>query len=43
MRGPDPDFLHAALDEFSKERRMKFTEATKFHRKSGEGLGNPDD
>jgi hypothetical protein len=38
---------HAALDEaarapFSKERRMKFAKATKFHRKSGEGLGiNP--
>src|ERR1700729_262552 len=35
---------HAALDEaacapFSKERRMKFAKATKFHRKSGEGLG----
>jgi hypothetical protein len=34
---------HAALDEaacapFSKERRMKFANATKFHRKSGEGL-----
>src|ERR1700721_168773 len=39
---------HAALDEaarapFSKERRMKFAKATKFHRKSGEGLrdGSP--
>ena len=38
---------HAALDgaaraPFSKERRMKFAKATKFHRKSGEGLGiNP--
>src|SRR6202167_3373302 len=36
---------HAALDEaarapFSKERRMKFAKATKFHRKSGEGLGD---
>jgi hypothetical protein len=36
---------HAALDEparapFSKERRMKFAKATKFHRKFGEGLGN---
>jgi hypothetical protein len=47
---------HAALERsacapFGKERRMKFTEATKFHRKSGggpttkrqpspEGLGN---
>jgi hypothetical protein len=35
---------HAELDEparapFSKERRMKFGKATKFHRKSGEGLG----
>ena len=33
---------HAALDEaarapFSKERRMRFARATKFHRKSGEG------
>jgi hypothetical protein len=33
---------HAALDEaarapFSKERRMRFTNATNFHRKSGEG------
>ncbi len=33
---------HAALDEaarapFSKERRMKFTKATKFHRKSRGG------
>jgi hypothetical protein len=33
---------HAALDEaarapFSKERRMKFAKATKFHRKSGKG------
>jgi len=33
---------HAALDEaacapFSKERLMKFANATKFHRKSGEG------
>jgi hypothetical protein len=36
---------HAALDvaaraPFSKERRMKFAKATKFHRKSGQGLGN---
>src|ERR1700728_3029475 len=36
---------HAALDEaarapFSKERRMKCAKATKFHRKSGEGLGD---
>ena len=36
---------HAALDEaarapFSKERRMRFAKATKFHRKSGQGLGN---
>jgi hypothetical protein len=35
---------HAALVEaarapFSKERRMKFAKATKFHRKSGKGLG----
>jgi hypothetical protein len=35
---------HAALEEaarapFSKERRIKFAKATKFHRKSGEGLG----
>src|SRR5580658_7589575 len=35
----------AALDEaarapFSKERRMKFAKATKFHRKSGKGLGD---
>jgi len=33
---------HAALDKaarapFTKERRMKFAKATKFHRKSGEG------
>jgi hypothetical protein len=40
---------HAALDEaarapFGKERRMKFAKATRFHRKSGEGLGiNPED
>jgi len=39
---------HAALDEatyaaFFKESRMKFAKATKFHRKSGEGLGtNPE-
>jgi hypothetical protein len=39
---------HAELDEaarapFSKERRMKFAKATKFHRKSGQGLGlNPE-
>ena len=36
---------HAALDEaarapFNKERRMKFAKATKFHRKSGGGLGD---
>jgi hypothetical protein len=36
---------HAALDEaarapFSKERRMKFAKATKFHRKSRKGLGS---
>src|SRR5271156_1098915 len=42
---PEPGFsCHAALDEaarapFSKERRMEFAKATKFHRKSGEGLG----
>jgi hypothetical protein len=35
---------HASLDEaarapFSKERRMTFAKATKFHRKSGEGAG----
>jgi hypothetical protein len=35
---------HAALDDAarapsSKERRMKFAKATKFHRKSGEGGG----
>ena len=45
----NPDFCHAAQDEaarapFGKERRMKFAKATKFHRKSGEGLGiNPED
>ncbi len=38
---------HAELDEaarapFSKEKRMKFADATRFHSKSGEGLGtNP--
>ena len=35
-----PDFLHVALDKtacapFIKERRMKFAEPTKRHRKSG--------
>jgi hypothetical protein len=44
VRGPnktgDPDFLYAAPDTtacaaFSKESRMKFANATKFHRKSG--------
>jgi len=35
-----PDFLPLR----PRENRMKFTEATKFHRKSGEGLGNgPED
>jgi len=45
VRGPnktgDPDFLYGAPDTtawaaFSKESRMKFANATKFHRKSGE-------
>jgi len=40
-----PDFLprsagEAARAPFSKERRMEFAKATKFPRKSGEGLGN---
>jgi hypothetical protein len=39
---PGPDSCHAALERsacapFLEEKRMKFTEATKFNRKSGEG------
>ena len=42
---PNPDFLYAVLDRsacapFRKERRMKCFEATKLHRKSGEGTLN---
>jgi hypothetical protein len=39
----DPDFLYAAPDmtacaAFSKERRMRFANANKLHRKSGEAF-----